>query len=54
MRFVLAAALAVLAALPASAEEDCRLQLAASLPMTFYEGVITVDAAIGDHPLAGC
>lgn len=51
MRFVLAAALAVLATLPASAEEDCRLQLAASLPMTYYEGVVTVDAAIGDHPL---
>ncbi len=35
----------------AAAEDDCRLQLVASLPMTLQEGQIVIDAAIADHPL---
>lgn len=47
----LAAFAAMMVLSPTLAEEDCRLQLAASLPMTYYDGAIVVDAAIGDHPL---
>jgi predicted aspartyl protease len=35
----------------AAAEDDCQLQLVASLPMTLQDGQIVVDAAISDHPL---
>lgn len=51
MRFILSAAALLMISVPASAEDDCRLQLVASLPMTLQEGQIVVDAAIADHPL---
>ena len=35
----------------AVAEDDCRLQLAATLPMDLHDGQITVPAAMGDTPL---
>lgn len=35
----------------AAAEDDCRLQLAATLPMDLHNAQITVPAAIGDTPL---
>lgn len=48
---VLALALFASAAVSAAAEEDCRLQLAATLPMDLHNGQITVPAALGDTQL---
>lgn len=53
MKNYLFAAIAMLAAVvSARAEEDCRLQLAATLPLTFDgSGRVTVQAAIGETPI---
>ena len=49
--FGLALVMFAATAVSAAAEEDCRLQLAATLPMDLHNGAITVPASLGDIPL---
>ena len=53
MKCVLTAAFAAAVAfVPAAAEEDCRLQIATTLPITLEtSGHVSVPAAIGGHPV---